>query len=64
VVEFYRRWYDTPVEPAHLHDPRRPPTEDVSPGSVSQLPMPGSSGERGSRARSRHLLRDVARYRG
>ena len=22
---FYRRWYDTPVEPATLYNPRRPP---------------------------------------
>jgi 5-methylthioadenosine/S-adenosylhomocysteine deaminase len=26
VIEFYQRWYDTPVEPAYLYNPRRPPT--------------------------------------
>jgi 5-methylthioadenosine/S-adenosylhomocysteine deaminase len=25
VTEFYRRWYSTPVEPAYLYNPRRPP---------------------------------------
>ncbi len=25
VIEFYQRWYDTPVEPAYLYNPRTPP---------------------------------------
>jgi 5-methylthioadenosine/S-adenosylhomocysteine deaminase len=25
VIDFYQRWYDTPVEPAYLYNPRTPP---------------------------------------
>lgn len=25
LADFYRRWYETPIEPAHVYNPRRPP---------------------------------------
>ncbi|MDH3752872.1 MAG: amidohydrolase family protein [Acidimicrobiia bacterium] len=28
IVDFYQRWYDTPVEPAYLYNPQRAPTRE------------------------------------
>jgi hypothetical protein len=30
VIDFYRKWYDTPVEPAYVYNVRRSPDADGS----------------------------------
>jgi hypothetical protein len=29
VIDFYQRWYDTPIEPAYRYNARRPPLPEI-----------------------------------